>query len=418
MRLNSIGPAVMITRRGNGWSVRFRLPEDLAAKHSLPSRPRLTCRLPPNAGQDRLVREANRIGAMLDVLIRGKDAPSDGQSFAAWLGLPEPVRKKKSRRAVPAGQRRWLDLVKAYAEDYRSRTLSREGNESITLGRLNRLAAAFPDQAPDGITPRMWSSWLDSLDTGAVGRNRLRSLAGRVYRWGMTRYACRSNPLETVATSSPPRSSVRHAYLTLKMIEDELARREYTEQEQAEMRRWRVLDEAEQREFVEFVRDRDPEFLPCVILGLHGVSGIDIRTAKKGAYEVRTGIFTGRRTKRGAAPFAVPISPALKPDLDRHVIMLPDGSMMFPWLDGVKDRKQRYLRRWWQLVRGTKFDGLRAHSLRHSFISTLLVRQVPVETIAKFVGHLETRTTVEVYGVFMPDSSVELVAKLRLFEAV
>jgi len=233
----------------------------------------------------------------------------------------------------------------------------------------------------------------------------------------MGRFICQSNPFDAVPKRKLPRSSVKHTYMTLRMIEDELARRDYTKQEEAEMRRRRVLDEREQRDFVETVRHSDPEFLPCVILGLHGVSGIDIRTAKNRAYDIRTGIFTGQRTKKGSAKFAVPISPALKPDMDKHVIALPDASMMFPWLDGVKDRKQKYLRRWWKLIGDTEFEELRAHALRHSYISTLLSRQVPAETIAKFVGHLETRTTVDVYGAFLPDNSVELVAKLRLFEA-
>jgi len=62
--LNSIGPAVTISRRGSGWSVRFRLPQTVADKHSLSHQCRLTCRLPDTAGHDRLVRETNRIGAL------------------------------------------------------------------------------------------------------------------------------------------------------------------------------------------------------------------------------------------------------------------------------------------------------------------------------------------------------------------
>ncbi len=96
MRLNSIGPAVAIAQRGDAWCARFRLPAELAETHSLPCRPRLTCGLPPNVTHERLVREANRIGAMLDMLLRGKDAPANGQSLAGWLGLPEPAKRRSS----------------------------------------------------------------------------------------------------------------------------------------------------------------------------------------------------------------------------------------------------------------------------------------------------------------------------------
>ncbi len=75
------------------------------------------------------------------------------------------------------------------------------------------------------------------------------------------------------------------------------------------------------------------------------------------------------------------------------------------------------LRLWAKTIDGTEFEGLRVHSLRHSFISTLISRGVEVAQIAKFVGHLEIRTTVETYGAFLPDNAVELVASLKLFEA-
>jgi len=417
MALNSIGPAVGIVRRGDGWSVRFRLPEHVARKYSLPRRPRLGCRLPDDAAADRLVREANRIGAMLDMLLREKDAPADEQSLAAWLGLPEPAPKRPTDR--PASSKpgdRWPDVVKAYAEEYRSRTLSREGNESITLGRLDRIAAAFPKRHPDDISARQWSQWLDGLDTGIEGRNRLRSLASRVYKWGLTRYMCESNPLDAVVRRKAARSTVRHAYMTLPMIEAELARREYTPEEQKKMRRWRVLDEREQKELMDVVLARPWTGMVCpVILALHGVSGVDIRTARKAAYDPHTGIFTGQRTKRGAAPFSVPIAPALKSHIDKHVVSIPDGPM-FPLFVGCTDPKGRMLRLWAKTIAETEFEGLRVHSLRHSFISTLISRGVEVAQIAKFVGHLEVRTTIETYGAFLPDNAVELVASLKLFE--
>ena len=118
MALNSIGPAVVIARRGGGWCVRFRFPEHVARRYSLPRRPRLGCRLPDDASNDRLVREANRIGAMLDMLLREKSAPADEQSLAAWLGLPEPARKRPTRSSslsdlenVPAIERQKRGFV-------------------------------------------------------------------------------------------------------------------------------------------------------------------------------------------------------------------------------------------------------------------------------------------------------------------
>ena len=78
--------------------------------------------------------------------------------------------------------------------------------------------------------------------------------------------------------------------------------------------RWRVLDEEEQRELVELVMERSHlGMLVPVLLGLHGVSGIDIRQMRKGAYDAKTGIVSGQRSKTGTATFNVPIAPAVKP---------------------------------------------------------------------------------------------------------
>ena len=49
MELNSIGTAVVMAYRGDGWCVRFRLLDLVAKRHSLARRPRLACYLPGDA---------------------------------------------------------------------------------------------------------------------------------------------------------------------------------------------------------------------------------------------------------------------------------------------------------------------------------------------------------------------------------
>jgi len=55
--------------------------------HTLPKLPRLTSRLPKRATQDDLVREANRIGRKLDLLIRGEWSPNRA-GLEGWLRDP------------------------------------------------------------------------------------------------------------------------------------------------------------------------------------------------------------------------------------------------------------------------------------------------------------------------------------------
>lgn len=106
--LNDIRPGVLILARNGTWSVRFRLPADLAAEYDLPRNPRLLTEnlrgdLPePKRRERELRREANRIGSRLDLLIAGYEAPAPGQTLATWLGLVETQRvRKNSKRRVP-----------------------------------------------------------------------------------------------------------------------------------------------------------------------------------------------------------------------------------------------------------------------------------------------------------------------------
>lgn len=400
---------VKVARRSRRWGLRFRLNKETAERFGLPIHVRMRVDLPSDATSAEVSREEMRIAALLELLCRGQTEING--SLASYLGLPKPNTPVKPRQGD------WPSLVQDYIDEFKTRTLCRENNMKPMLYRLDPIAGAFPRRAPDEITPKQWSEWLSSLEISADSKNRLRSLIGRVYRWGMTHQACSSDPTQSVAKFRRPRSAVRNTYATLRMIEDELARREYTPAEEMEMRRWRVLDEREQKELVALTKDKDPTMLPVVALALSGVSGIDIRCARKGAYDVRTGVFTGRRAKRGTAAFAVPIAPLLKPYLDRHVMALPEKSPFLPWLEGCTDHKQKMWKRWVRLVKETEFENLRLHALRHSYISMMIARGVSIAQLSQFCGHLDSRTTVDRYGHFLPDDAVELVASLRLYES-
>lgn len=126
-----------------------------------------------------------RIAALLDLLCRGRT--DMGASLASYLGLPEQPLKK-------AGPPLWPSLVAAYTEDFKARSLARQRNLSITLRRLDTIAGAFT-VLPDTVTARDWASWLSSRDTGIPSRNKLRSMVGRIYRYGISSFACRSDPI-------------------------------------------------------------------------------------------------------------------------------------------------------------------------------------------------------------------------------
>ncbi len=129
-------------------------------------------------------------------------------------------------------------------------------------------------------------------------------------------------------------------------------------------------------------------------------------------------MFSGRRSKTGTASFSVPIAPALQHIFDKHWLKVQHGEWAFPWVHTVVDTKDKFLKRWSKAIRGSDFDGLVFHALRHSFISLMLSRGVSVEVVGQWVGHLDRNTTATVYNHFLKTESVSVMAKLRLFEAV
>lgn len=129
----------------------------------------------------------------------------------------------------------WPSLVAWFAEEFKAHSAAEEAHERITLGRLPRIAGAF-DGEPAEITPQQWTGWLTNLDTGIPSKNKHRSMIGRIYRLGITRFVCKANPIEAVARFRRRRSEAP-CYRTLVMIEADLDLRPHTELEKRVVRR-------------------------------------------------------------------------------------------------------------------------------------------------------------------------------------
>jgi integrase len=55
------------------------------------------------------------------------------------------------------------------------------------------------------------------------------------------------------------------------------------------------------------------------------------------------------------------------------------------------------LRAWQNALEAVGIEGAGLHSLRHSFVSRLAERNVPVAFASELVGHSRVQTTVDVY---------------------
>ena len=188
--------------------------------------------------------------------------------------------------------------------------------------------------------------------------------------------------------------------------------------------RCRVLEEDEQRRLLDLGRRKMLELVPPLIVGLHGVSPIDLRTMPPSAFDPHAGVIHWNRFKgtgEDAIDYEVPIHDGLVPELVDHVESLPNHQpVLFPIFystvtgEPVHDPKDRMIRMLRKLVTDTEFGGITWHSLRHSFISTCLHNGVPIEIVGGWVGHLSPETTRR-YAHFLPAKSREYRDRLQWF---
>lgn len=161
----------MIESRSGSWSVRFRLPPAIQGEYNLPRLPRLITEnirgnlSDPKHRATALRREANRIGAKLDLLLHGHDAPGPGETLAHWLGLAESNRvRHNSKRRVPRSKT-WQYLAQLYIDEFKNSTIAREINEADAVRRFEHIRDLdfCQDRFPPDIKAEEWDEYFDGL---------------------------------------------------------------------------------------------------------------------------------------------------------------------------------------------------------------------------------------------------------------
>jgi len=257
--------------------------------------------------------------------------------------------------------------------------------------------------------------------------NRFRRLLVSIYDLGAQKGLVKKNPAKGATRRRKHKAEQRPPFRTAATIQDYLRRTPGLSPERMNaVRRCRVLEEDEQRRLLGLAREKDPELVPPLIVGLHGVSPIDLRIMPPSAFDAQERLVRWCRLKgttEDAIDYEVPIHDVLASELARHVEALPPKERcMFPLFhhtaDGkpVGDAKDRMIRLLARLVADTEFQGPTWHSLRHSFISTCLHNNLPIEVVGGWCGHLSTETTRR-YGHFLPAKSREYRAHLKWFDS-
>jgi integrase len=74
--------------------------------------------------------------------------------------------------------------------------------------------------------------------------------------------------------------------------------------------------------------------------------------------------------------------------------------------DGISSRYKAYLDTFKRHARKASIpERFTPHSLRHAFVSELLVRGVPITGVAQWAGHKDINVTYAIYGHLVPNAA-------------
>jgi integrase len=91
-----------------------------------------------------------------------------------------------------------------------------------------------------------------------------------------------------------------------------------------------------------------------------------------------------------------------------------DGeALIFVTKTGRPQSRRNCLRAWQNALQAVGVEGVGLHSLRHSFVSRLAERNVPVAFTSELVGHARVQATVDVYTRVRGGKEDERVERLR-----
>ena len=115
-------------------------------------------------------------------------------------------------------------------------------------------------------------------------------------------------------------------------------------------------------------------------------------------------------TTEQVSPRLIPLHPELARILDEHRHRAP-GANLFGDAHGGSRSREWYYKQLRKLTKGTTFEGIGFHALRHSFASNLAAAGVDQRLIDSFLGH-QTEAMRKRYQHLFPETQQEAIQQL------
>lgn len=130
-----------------------------------------------------------------------------------------------------------------------------------------------------------------------------------------------------------------------------------------------------------------------------------------------------RPCKNKASIRDLPISNAIKPNLEQHIklekekhlklgVPFSKDNLLFTSQCCTLVRANHLLARWKKVQRGLEIDPVSFHGLRHTFCSLLASNNVPLKTASVLMGHTNIEITAKIYTHVQDSQKVDAINKL------
>ena len=175
--------------------------------------------------------------------------------------------------------------------------------------------------------------------------------------------------------------------------------------------RIRFLSRAEEDRLVAAIRELYPQNMPMFMLALHtGMRHSEQFRSQVGDYDEETGMFMVRQTKnkRGPDTRYVPLTPIGVSAYKELCAGREIGELL------CEDDSTRY---WFEkCLEQAGIIDFTWHTLRHTFISRLVMAGVPIAAVSQYAGHTDIATTM-IYSHLIPEQNKVAIEKLMAYYA-
>jgi len=390
-----------IFKQGSAWHIRFYL----RGKPYRKSLGQIT--------EHKARRAKQRVEARLSDLKAGFLTVPDGADLAEYLVRGEVVVPTEEQEDGASCENVVLSYLH-YAEPRRA--ASTLATERIHLGHFqrflgNRIVSPISDITTADI--ELYLTARRRRVAGTTANKELQTLR-QLFDYAVRHGHIANNP--TYDATRFKRSARPHRFMTKVESDRQVRRGGHSDDEVKELLRFRYLTKDEVAELLDHARDQDPWLYPILVtLAFTGMRRGEVVALEWGDVDLETRKIWVRSRKqsrtREIAMRDIDIHDKFLSVLTAHRDTRGKGRFVFAGRDGGPLDAYDLHKAFKALIKGTVFDGIGLHCLRHSFASNLAAQGVDARLIDHYMGH-QTQEMRQRYQHLFPEKKSEGIHRL------